>query len=454
MTALLALRSLRHRPRAATATFLAILLGTALIGSFAGLVETSFEAGGTDADTLVIMGAVVGSWGAMIVLFSVASTVGITTTQRAEEIGLLRTVGAIPRQARRLIVGETMVVALIAAALGAALATVGGRALFGLLQGGLISDATAYHAGPASGVAAVALVLLAALLAVWVTAGRATRGPASLLVRESGAERGRMRRWRVVTALVLIGYGAVMAVITIAVTAHSDDPYDAMMTSGSSSILVGLGLALLAPVLLRWFAAPARLLLGSAGAVGHLASSHTARRAHLLAGVLAPVIVLTAAAAGTLMLVDIDGRTLPEGTPDSDTIILLNNVVVGMIALFAAIMVVNAFVATVAHRRTELERLHLLGATPGQVGRSVVLEAAIVAVIGVVLGLGAAAASAVPFAMTRDEGLVPDGGLWLLPAVAVAVVVVTVGAARLSVRGTVRSLAGLTANPVAAGDPR
>lgn len=454
MTALLALRSLRHRPRAATATFLAILLGTALIGSFAGLVETSFEAGGTDADTLVIMGGVVGSWGAMIVLFSVASTVGITTTQRAEEIGLLRTVGATPRQGQRLIVGETMVVALLAALLGTALATVGGRALFGLLQGGLISDATAYDGGPASGAAAAVLVLFAALLATWVTAGRATRGRAGLLVRDSGAERGRMRRWRVVAALVLIGYGAAMAAITIAVTAHSDDPYDAMMTSGSSSILVGVGMALLAPVLLRWFAAPARLLLGSAGAVGHLASSHTARRAHLLAGVLAPVIVLTAAAAGTLMLVDIDGRTLPEGTPDSDTIILLNNVVVGMIALFAAIMVVNAFVATVAHRRTELERLHLLGATPGQVGRSIVLEAAIVAVIGILLGIMAAAASAVPFAIARDEGIVPDGGLWLLPAVAVVVVVVTVGAARLSVRGTVRSLAGLTANPVAAGDPR
>lgn len=454
MSALLALRSLRHRPRAATATFLAVLLGTALIGSFAGLVETSFGAGGTDADTLVIMGAVVGSWGAMIVLFSVASTVGITTTQRAEEVGLLRTVGATPRQGRRLIVGEAMVVAVLAAALGGGLATVGGRALFGLLQGGLISDATRYDAGPASAVAAVALVLLAALLAVWVTAGRATRGPAGLLVRDSGAERGRMRRWRVVAALVLIGYGAVMAAITITVTANSEDPYDAMMTSGSSSILVGLGLALLAPVLLRWFAAPARLLLGSAGAVGHLAAFHTARRSHLLAGVLAPVIVLTAAAAGTLLLVDIDGRTLPEGTPDSATIILLNNVVVGMIALFAAIMVVNAFVATVAHRRRELQRLHLLGATPGQVGRSIVVEAALVAVIGVVLGTLAAAASAVPFALARDEGIVPDGGLWLLPAIAAAVVVVTVGAARASVRGTVRSLAGPPAKPVAAGDPR
>lgn len=454
MSTLLAVRSLRHRPRAATATFLAVLLGTALIGSFAGLVETSFGAGGTDAETLVIMGAVVGSWGAMIVLFSVASTVGITATQRAEEIGLLRTVGATPRQARRLIVGETMVVAVIAVLLGAALASVGGRALYGLLQGGLITEATAYDAGPASGAAAGVLVLLAALLATWVTAARATRGPAGLLVRESRAERGRRRRWRVVAALLLIGYGVVMAVITIAVTAESDDPYAAMSTSGSSSILVGLGLALLAPVLLRWFAAPARLLLGSAGAVGHVASSHTARRAHLLAGVLAPVIVLTAAAAGTLMLVDIDGRTLPAGTPDSDTIILLNNVVVGMIALFAAIMVVNAFVAAVAHRRTELKRLHLLGATPRQVGRSVVVEAAIVAVVGVVLGTVAGTASAVPFAIAREEGIVPDGGLWLLPAVAAGVMIVTVGAARVSVRGTVGSLAGPAVNPVAAGDPR
>ncbi|MEV4999657.1 ABC transporter permease [Nocardioides sp. LML1-1-1.1] len=433
MTAL-AWRSLRHRPLAATATFLAVLLGTLLIGSFATLTESAFGAHGTDADTLVVLGAVVGGWGAVIVLFSVASTVGITTTQRAGEIGLLRTIGATPLQARRLVVRETAAVAGLAAALGALLASVSGHGLFALIRsGGLVTSAAEYDAGPASVGAAALLVLLVSALATVLAARRATRGPAGVLLREAGAEAGRMRWWRIGAAVLLVGYGIAMAVITVAVTAHDDDPYAAMSTSGSSSILVGVGLAVLAPVLLRRLAAPAGLLVGRS-ASGHLASYNTARRAHLLAGVLAPVIVLTSAAVGTLLLVNIDGRTLPAGTPDSGTINLLNNVVVGMLALFAAIMVVNAFVATIAHRRGELRRLHLIGATPRQVERSVVAEAGIVAAVGVVLGTLAALTTVVPFAVARHEGVVPDGGLWLVPAVVAGVVAITLGAARTSVR--------------------
>jgi len=441
MTAL-AWRSLRHRPRAGIATFLAVLLGTLLIGSFATLAESAAGAPAPDDGTLVILGAVVGGWGAAIVLFSVASTVGITTTQRAEEIGLLRTIGATPRQARRLIAREAAAISFAGAGLGAVGAAIAGRLLFDLVRGGgLVSGRTEYGGGPVSVAGAALLVLVVSAIAAAIAARRATRGPAGVLARDSAAERGRMRWWRIAIALLLIGYGLAMAVVTVTVTAHDDDPYAAMSTSGSSSILVGLGLAVLAPVLLRWGAGPVRLLAGTS-ATAHLAAYNTARRSHLLGGVLAPVVVLTAAAVGTLMLVDIDRRTLPDGTADSDTITLLNNVVVGMISLFAAIMVVNAFVAMLAHRHDELRRLRLLGATPRQVRSSVAAEAAVVAAVGVATGAVAALTTVVPFAVARDEGVVPDGGLWLAPVVAAAVAVLTVGAARGAVRSAVRDAAG------------
>ena len=57
--------------------------------------------------------------------------------------------------------------------------------------------------------------------------------------------------WRVAIAVVLVGYGLAMAAVTIGVTAHSDDPYDAMATSGNSGILVAVGLATISPLLLR-----------------------------------------------------------------------------------------------------------------------------------------------------------------------------------------------------------
>ena len=70
----LAWRSLRHRATASTATFVTILMGSALMGSFATLAATATSSvSAADRDTLTTMGVVVGSWGAVIVLFAVAN---------------------------------------------------------------------------------------------------------------------------------------------------------------------------------------------------------------------------------------------------------------------------------------------------------------------------------------------------------------------------------------------
>jgi putative ABC transport system permease protein len=439
-TTKLALRSLRHRLTAFTATFVAVLLGTAVIGSFATLVETATgPISSADAETLTIMGAVVGGWGALIVLFSVASTVGITVTQRDAEIGLLRTIGATARQARRLVRTETLAVCLAASVAGALVASVTGRALLAAVESSGLIDHADYGGGVVSLGITVGGVLLVCLAAAGIAGRRATRGPASVTPGEERADAGRMRWWRVAGAVALIAYGVSMAIVTVTVTKNSDDPYEAMATSGSNSILVGVGLALLAPVLLRWGSFALRPVLGWRSAEAHLARHNTSRRAHLLAGVLGPVIVLTSSAVGTLMAVGTDGRTLPAGaSDDGDTITLLNNVVVGMLSLFAAIMVINAFAAAIAHRRTELRRLWLLGATPTQVERSIVAEAAVVAAVGAALGLIASLATIVPFGIARGEGIVPDGQLWLPPLLVAGVVGLTLGAARGAVRRVAR----------------
>jgi putative ABC transport system permease protein len=432
----LAWASLRHRATAFTATFLSVFLGAALIGAFATLAQTATgDVSDADAETLTIMGIVVGGWGSLIVLFSVASTLAITVRQRAEEIGLLRVVGATPRQARRLVLAEASVVTGAGAVVGALVAWPAGFLLLAMLRnGGVVADDVAYGGGLIALGGAAALVVLTSLVAAAVTARRTTNGPATLAIAEARGGSGRMPWWRVAIGLVLVAYGVGMAVVTITVTAHQDDPYAAMSTSGSSSILVGVGLATLSPVLLRWASRMVAPAVGRTGVVGWLAAYNTTRRSQLLGGVLAPVIVLTAGAVGVLMLVGIDHRTIGADAPEGETINLLNNVVTGMIALFAAVMVVNAFAAVVAGRRAELQRLRLLGATPTQVERSVLAEAAIVAGIGVVLGLVASLATVVPFAVARHEGIVPDGQLWLPPALVAGTVALTLLAARSAVR--------------------
>ncbi|GIH04145.1 hypothetical protein Rhe02_22120 [Rhizocola hellebori] len=431
MTAL-ALRSLRHRLPAVAATFVAALLGTAMMASFATLLESAGGASGEDQELLIIMGGVVGGWDALIVLFSVASTVGIIADQRIREASLLRTIGALPRQVRAMIVYEAAVVTVVAAAAGAAIASIGGPALFDALQrGNLITSSSTYAGGPASLLAAAGIVALVSTVAAGISSRRATRGPAAFSLRQAEVPARGLRWWRVAIGVGLVTSGLVSAVITITVTGKSDDAYAAMQTSGSASIVVGVGLATLAPLLLRLLARPLRPLLGGSGS-GHLAALNTTRRAYLLAGMLAPVIVLISGAVGTLLMVGIDSRTLtaagdPEGV--GDTITTINSVVLGMVCLFAAIMVVNAGVAVVSQRRPELDRLWRLGATSDQLRTSIVMEAAMVAAIGILLGLLGSTATAVPYSIVRHEGLIPNGQLWLAPLIAGLAAVLAVGSA-------------------------
>jgi len=72
------------------------------------------------------------------------------------------------------------------------------------------------------------------------------------------------------------------------------------------------------------------------------------RRAFELSGALMPVIVLVGICTGTLYMVGIDAAAgqLEAHDVATDNVELLNLVVVGMVCVFAAIMVVNTLVAT------------------------------------------------------------------------------------------------------------
>ncbi|MFD4323701.1 FtsX-like permease family protein [Nocardioides sp. NPDC058538] len=444
----LALRSLRHRATAMTATFVAILLGTAVMGSFTPFIQVALDSGTPSAEreTLLILGAVVGAWGTVIALFSIVSTVGITVRQREVEIGLLRTVGAEPRQVRALVRAETLVVALVAAVLGAVVASLTSRALLDLLQsGGVVSEQVAHSGGWVALAATVVLLLLVSLAAAGIAGSRASRGPATVALSEARAGTSRIAWWRWVVAVVAVGFAATMGATTMATGKDAADPSEAMAMTGSLGLLVAVGLAALAPLLLRAGSWVLRPLLG--GTSGHLAAYNTSRRSHLLAGVLAPVMVLSAAAVSILMLVGIDERTLPAGLPPEfaagfETANLLNNVVTAMICAFAAIMVVNAFAALLADRRLELHRLRLLGATPGQVRGSILAEAGVVAAVGTVVGLLAAQATIVPFAYVRGEGLVPDAQLWLPPLLIAGAVALTLASAAGATSRALRTTSG------------
>ncbi len=436
----LAVASLRHRRTAFVATLVAALLGTALVGTFATLLGTAAGASVTsDIEMLSIIGGIVGSWGLLIVLFSLVSTVGITVEQRADELALLHAVGATHRQLLRVVLVEVSLICMTATLGGTALAAGLGRVLVDVLRDGEVLVSAQYDGVVVSLVLTFVVVASVCIIAARVATRRvllSTEGNGDLPASSSGS------RWRLPAAVALIAYGPVSASVTVLITARSDDLYAPMMSSGSASIVVAIGLALIAPALLRRASRWASPLLGHRGS-GFLAAYNTAHRANQLGGILGPVILFVAATTGTFMLTGIDLRTTTGLRPAAvETITLVNNVIAVMLALFAAILLVNTFVVSIMRRRSELHRLWLLGATGRQLEHSIMAEAAVVAGAGIVLGLMAGATTFVPFAIARGEGIVPNAQLWLPLLVGAVATFLTLMAARVCAAVVIRVVQG------------
>jgi hypothetical protein len=187
---------------------------------------------------------------------------------------------------------------------------------------------------------------------------------------------------------------------------------DAMATAGQASIHAAIGLALIAPLLVRTIAGRLSRPLERAGASGYLTAHNVRRRTHEMAGALMPIILVTATA-GALYMQSIENAAPPvAGTATSaaeaENVETLNFVVVGMIAAFAAIMLINTVVTATNHRRQEFAQLRLAGATPPQVLQMVSLESIVLLVTGIAFGTVAALFTIVPYNIARTGSLVPD----------------------------------------------
>jgi putative ABC transport system permease protein len=95
-----------------------MLAGTALLTGFACLLETGFASTGANAEMLRILPAILGGWSVAIVAFGVVSTVSLGIQHREREIALLRVIAAVPGQVRRMVVVETLLVAVPMTLLG------------------------------------------------------------------------------------------------------------------------------------------------------------------------------------------------------------------------------------------------------------------------------------------------------------------------------------------------
>ncbi|MCG6495768.1 FtsX-like permease family protein [Kitasatospora sp. A2-31] len=260
------------------------------------------------------LGGSFGGIAAMTAVFAVMSTVALATGQRAREFALLRAIGATPRQIRRTIATEAVLVAPVAAALGILPGLALARWWFGeMVDRGAVPRAVGLSVGPVPMLAAVATCTLAALGAGFLAARRPSRLRPSQALGEAAVEPGRPGRVRTVAGLLFAAGGVALAGVAAGL-----DGTNAANTALGVVMCFLLATALLGP----WVARTAAGLLGAplrlgGGAPGSLAADNSRANARRLASAITPIVMVTAFC-GTLLFLQttlshVTGEQLRDG---------------------------------------------------------------------------------------------------------------------------------------------
>ncbi|MFS8204799.1 FtsX-like permease family protein [Streptomyces sp. CWNU-52B] len=425
----LAARSVRQRPGRFAATLLSAFLGAAIIMTFNSMHDTAGAPGvdSVSSETLSTAAGVVGGYGSLLVFFAVASTLTVNVRQRSAEIELLRCSGATPAQIKRMVVGESVAVALVGALLAIGPAMLGGRVLLDVFQdSGQVAESVDYAFGPIALYSGVDITVIAAAGAAFLAVRRATTG--------RHRPRGRGRRFLVLGSLVL---GGLSSCATFAV---SSDAAALMAPPVYGAVLLAVGFALLSPRLLR--ALLDRLPTG--GPSGYLAVRTLRVRAAELAGVLVPLILFTSISTATLYTQAVENDEIAAaGVPksvDAKNLETLNLTVVGIIVVFSCIMLINSLYAATTYRRKEFGQQRLAGATPGQVLGMIGVESLVLTVTGVFFGTAAALAGIIPFTMVRTgDTVLPDQGLGIWLGIAAVAAGAVLGTTLITARRVLRT---------------
>lgn len=269
-----------------------------LVGDERGRAELR-EATATSVNVVSLAG-VFSAFALLVSVFGVASMLGLSISQRQKELALLRAIGATPRQVRRLVLRETLVLSVVATAAAIVPGQVVGRFVFDLLANlGIATAGVTFHQGWIPSVAAMAVAILAAVGGAMGAGRRAARVKPSQALAEAALDGKAVSGWRVLGGLLFVAAGIGLTIVTVAVMSGPLAP----ATAAPAVIAFTIGTALLAPVLARvmilLLQAPVRAL---GGLTGDLAVLNARGRTGRLAAVLGPVVLLTGVSTGMLYL--------------------------------------------------------------------------------------------------------------------------------------------------------
>ncbi|MFJ7211304.1 ABC transporter permease [Amycolatopsis sp. NPDC098790] len=279
---------------------------SAVVGD-AGVVTTGADRGALEfpevansGENLIVLAAVSGGLSAMVMVFVVAGTLTLSTQQRQRELALLRAIGTTPRQLRRMVLGEALVVGLLAVAVAVVLGPVLGNWLFDQLAANhVVPDVLRFGQGWIPAIVAAGASLVAVFAASFVAGRRASKVRPTEALAEAAVERRWLTPIRLITAILCFAGGTALAIVTVAVMTGPV----AASTAGPAVMLWAFGLAALSPgvtkvvaMLLRW---PVQAL---SGVTGRVALRNTRVGAVRTAGAVTPIMLAVGIATANIYL--------------------------------------------------------------------------------------------------------------------------------------------------------
>ncbi|WP_327592001.1 ABC transporter permease [Streptomyces chartreusis] len=247
-------------------------------------------------EMLTGLGGSFGGIAATVAVFTASGTVALSVAQRAREFALLRAVGATPRQIRRAVAAEAVLVAPLAGLLGCLPGIGLAHWWFGQLKDrGAIPDAVELQVSWIPLVVAVGTGLLTALGAGWAAGRRPSKIKPGQALAEASVERLRPGVIR-----ILLGLGALVGGGFLTVVAARSAGDDAANAALGVVMLFMLAVALLGPLVARLCAALFGLALSAGDASASLAAANSRTNARRLASAITPI-VLAMAFASTLV---------------------------------------------------------------------------------------------------------------------------------------------------------
>lgn len=248
-------------------------------------------------DDLTSMFGIMSAVSLFMALFVVGSTFGFVVATRRRELGLLRLVGATGRQVRRLVLGESLAVAVAASIAGCLAATPLARPVLALVRHVGVTDQHLVAPSPwLAWVIAAPTGLVVALLGAWRSSRRAAKVPPTAALREASIERGRpsVLQW-------IVGVICLAGVVAAAVVAAQTGPLFALVASVLLPEVVVIGImcfgTLLVPRLAGLLARP----FVNRDVTARIARDELRAAVRTTTSVAAPVLAISAIAGSMLL---------------------------------------------------------------------------------------------------------------------------------------------------------